>query len=254
MTATVSHLRASAVKGLLQTERDTLTLDADGIRDDRRFVIVDDADNALYGADLAALAGATSHWDIDGDVLSIRFADGEEARGTVVEDTATEGRAYGGRRVPGVDVTGPWAAAISARAGRPLRLIRAPVGLGSPGPLTLLGDASIARVAEAVGVDALDPRRFKTSIEIAGLEPYDEDTWEGRDVRIGDAVVRVGGQVPRCVLTTRDPDTQRADHDVLRAILSHRARMATGEAPLAVYATVVTPGVIRRGDPVVPSL
>jgi uncharacterized protein len=254
MAPTVSHLRASPVKGLLQTERDSLTLDADGIVDDRRFVIVDTEDNALYGADLAVLAGATSRWDVDADLLTIRFADGEEVTAAVTEDTAREGRAYGGRRVPGVDVTGPWAAAITARAGRPLRLIRAPVGLGSPGPLTLLGDASIARVAQAVGVEALDPRRFKTSIEIAGLAPYDEDGWTGRDVRIGDAMLRVGGQVPRCVLTTRDPDTQRPDHDVLRAILSHRPRMATGEAPLAVYATVVTPGVIRRGDPVVPVL
>ncbi len=90
------------------------------------------------------------------------------------------------------------------------------------------------------------------SIEIAGTAVYEEDEWSGRDVRIGDAVVRVGGQVPRCVLMTRDPDTQVRDYPVLKAILAHRTPMAGGEPPLGVYATVVEPGVIRVGDTVAP--
>ena len=90
------------------------------------------------------------------------------------------------------------------------------------------------------------------SIEIAGTAVYEEDEWSGRDVRIGAAVVRVGGQVPRCVLMTRDPDTQVRDYPVLKAILAHRTPMAGGEPPLGVYATVVEPGVIRVGDAVAP--
>ena len=64
--------------------------------------------------------------------------------------------------------------------------------------------------------------------------------------------MRVGGQVPRCVLMTRDPDTAQRDYDVLRAILAHRTPMAGGEPPFGVYATVVEPGVIRVGDTVAP--
>ena len=116
--------------------------------------------------------------------------------------------------------------------------------------MTLLGDTSIDRVAEVLGITASDltKRRFKMNIELAGTEAYEEDAWSGRDLRIGEAVVRVGGQVPRCVLMTRDPDTARRDYDVLRAILAHRTPMAGGEPPLGVYATVVEPGVIRAGD------
>ena len=149
-------------------------------------------------------------------------------------------------------MSGPWAAALSARTGRDLTLISAPVGVGSPGPITLLGDASVERVAAEVGVPGLGAKRFKMSIEIAGTGVYEEDEWSGRDVRIGAAVVRVGGQVPRCVLMTRDPDTQVRDYPVLKAILAHRTPMAGGEPPLGVYATVVEPGVVRVGDDVAP--
>ncbi len=89
------------------------------------------------------------------------------------------------------------------------------------------------------------------SIELDGVEAYAEDGWAGRELAVGEALLRIGGQVPRCVLTTLDPDTLERDADTLRAILAHRAPMAGGEPPLGVYATVVVPGTIRVGDPVV---
>lgn len=247
--ATVSHLRSSPVKGLNQTERDSLTLVPGGIVEDRRFVIVEDG-KALYGANLAEVAGTTAVWDAAAGTLTITFSDGESVTGTVTTGERVVALAYAGRKVPGNVVCGPWAAALSARTRRDLTLIQSPVGVGSPGPITLLGDASVGRVAAELVVPDLDARRFKMSIEIAGTAVYEEDAWSGRDLRIGAAVVRVGGQVPRCVLMTRDPDTQQRDHPVLKAILAHRTPMAGGEPPLGVYATVVEPGVIRVGDTV----
>jgi uncharacterized protein len=248
---TVSHLRASPVKGLNQTERDSLTLVPDGIDEDRRFVIVEDG-TALYGATLSEIAGATASWDATAGTLTITFADGESVSGEVTTGERLVAQAYGPREVPGDVVAGPWADALSARTGRQLTLIQSPVGAGSPEPITLLGDASVERVAAELGLADLAARRFKMSVEIAGTAVYEEDEWSGRDVRIGDAVVRVGGQVPRCVLMTRDPDTQVRDYPVLKAILAHRTPMAGGEPPLGVYATVVEPGVIRVGDTVAP--
>jgi uncharacterized protein YcbX len=250
--ATVSHLRSSPVKGLNQTERTALTLVPGGIAEDRRFVIVDD-ESALYGANLPELAGTTAEWDDAAGTLTLLFADGETVTGTVETGEPKMAYAYGRREVPGVVVSGPWAAALSARTGKELTLIQTPVGRGSPGPITLMGDASVERVAAELGVSGLGAKRFKMSIEIAGTGVYEEDEWSGRDVRIGDALVRVGGQVPRCVLMTRDPDTQVRDYPVLKAILAHRTAMAGGEPPLGVYATVVEPGVVRVGDDVVPA-
>ena len=61
--------------------------------------------------------------------------------------------AYGGRKVPGEVVDGPWAEALSARTGKQLTLIQSAVGVGAPGPITLLGDSSVERVAAELGLD-----------------------------------------------------------------------------------------------------
>ncbi len=77
-------------------------------------------------------------------------------------------------------------------------------------------ERKIELCAAELGVATLDPLRFKTSIEIDGVPAYGEDAWSGRKVAIGDAVIRIGGAVPRCVLTARDPVTHERDLDTLR--------------------------------------
>jgi uncharacterized protein YcbX len=153
--------------------------------------------------------------------------------------------------MPGHEVDGPFAAALSQRLGREVRLVRLAVGVGAPGPLTLLGLGSLVRVAEQLGVAAIDPRRFKMTIELSGPAAHEEDAWDGRELTVGETRLRVDGAVGRCVLTTMDPDTLRRDLDTLRALLAYRAPLATGEPPLGMYARVVRPGRIAVGDPVV---
>lgn len=248
--ANVAHLFSSPIKGLPTRPQPQLVLDESGITSDRRFVLVDDGDRALYGADVPELAGVGATWDSVGGSLAVRFADGSIVEGAVGLGARVEGHAYGNRAVPGALVDGPFAEAFSERAGRSLRLIHVASGVGSPGPITLISLASVARVAAALEVPTLDSRRFKMNIEIDGVTAHEEDAWRDRDVRVGSAVLRIGGPVPRCVLTTRDPETQERDHDTLRAILSYREPMERGEPPLGVYATVVTPGIIIDGDEV----
>jgi uncharacterized protein YcbX len=38
---------------------------------------------------------------------------------------------------------------------------------------------------------------------VDGLSEHEEDTWEGRRVKIGDVTIRVAGPVDRCVMITR---------------------------------------------------
>lgn len=253
MPASVTRLRCGVVKGIGQADVVALHLEAGGIREDRRFVLVDADERALYGADLTRLAGAGATFDETTGVLAITFADGSSVAEEVV-DTAEEivARAYGGRPVPGRFVAGGFAEALSAQAGRPLRLLHVPPGVGAPGPVTLIGAASIARVGRELGDERLDARRFRMSIELAGTAAYEEDGWDGGRVRVGEAVLEIRGQVPRCVLTTLDPDTLVRDRDTLRAILAHRAPMPSGEAPLGVYGHVVQPARIALGDVVEP--
>ena len=98
----------------------------------------------------------------------------------------------------------------------------------------------------------LDPLRFRINLELDGCEPYEEDSWDGRRVRIGGAVVRIQGQVPRCVVTTQDPATGRKDWNTLKQIATQRERIPGGGLPFGVYAVVETPGAVAVGDAVDP--
>jgi uncharacterized protein YcbX len=88
--------------------------------------------------------------------------------------------------------------------------------------------------------------------DLDGCSVHEEDTWSGRRVRIGGAVIRVGGGVGRCAVTTRDPDTGMRDLDTLRLLRAYREPLGDGEIPFGVYAVVEQPGVVRVGDEVTP--
>jgi uncharacterized protein len=61
-------------------------------------------------------------------------------------------------------------------------------------------------------------------------------------------VIRVGGPVPRCVVTTRDPDLGFRDFDSLREIKAYRGLRDGKEIDFGMYADVEEPGVVRVGD------
>jgi uncharacterized protein YcbX len=70
-------------------------------------------------------------------------------------------------------------------------------------------------------------------------------------VRIGRAVVRPGGHIGRCAVTTQDPDTGIRSLDTLRLIAETRGHLLTTEPlPFGVWAEVIVPGRVRVGDPV----
>jgi uncharacterized protein YcbX len=89
-------------------------------------------------------------------------------------------------------------------------------------------------------------------VEIVGCSPHEEDSWAGRRVRVGEALLEVGGPVPRCATTTRDPSTGVRDFDTLREIAAYRGRRDGHDIDFGVYARVLEPGVARLGDPVEP--
>jgi len=89
--------------------------------------------------------------------------------------------------------------------------------------------------------------------EIDGVDPYTEDAWIGREVRIGEAVVLPHGNIGRCVVTTCDPATGERDFDTLGVLATYRREIDTTEPlPLGIVGDVVTTGRVRVGDPVTP--
>ena len=75
----------------------------------------------------------------------------------------------------------------------------------------------------------------------------------GPELRLGQAVIQIGGPVSRCATTTRDPSTGERDFDSLRAIAAYRGKREGKKIDFGVYAQVVEPGRVRVGDHVQPA-
>ncbi len=64
---------------------------------------------------------------------------------------------------------------------------------------------------------ALDPRRWRTNVLVElDAEAFAEEAWEGRELTIGAASFTLLHPCVRCVIPTRDPDTQEKAADLLR--------------------------------------
>ena len=96
----------------------------------------------------------------------------------------------------------------------------------------------------AVAAFGRDIRRLRPNILIAGVAGMSERTWEGAELHIGDAVIRLDSLRGRCPMTTVDPDTLERDPGVLKEI----GRRFGGR--LALNAEVLRAGAVRVGDPV----
>lgn len=94
----------------------------------------------------------------------------------------------------------------------------------------------------AVAAFGRDIRRLRPNILIGGVEGMDEVGWEGAELHIGEAVIRLDSLRGRCPMTTIDPDTLERDPEVLREI----GRRFGGR--LALNAAVTRSGVVRIGD------
>ena len=131
--------------------------------------------------------------------------------------------------------------ALSEFFGRPLRIVAPETGVdrGARGAVSIISRASVQHLAAVAGADEIDARRFRMLIEVDGVEPYEEDSWVGREIRIGPARVRVQGNIGRCLVTSRDPDSGTIDLPTLDLLGTYRRDVpATEPLPL---------GRLRRG-------
>lgn len=248
---TVSRLSTTPVKGSALHHPEEVRLEHHGVPGNREFFLVDPTGRLFGCTRHGPLVQVRSEYEEEPERLALHFPDG-----TVVEDAVALGDEklrvdFWGRPVDAQVVLGPFGEAYSEYIGKPVRLVRA-AGRGGAFDVhvvTLLSEASVAelgRQAEANG--DVDGRRFRMLLTLDGCQPHEEDTWAGRRLRIGSAVIRIGGPVPRCVVTTRDPDTGVRDFDSLKEIKAYRGVRDGKEIDFGVYAEVEVPGVVRVGD------
>jgi hypothetical protein len=252
---TVSRLSVTPVRGLALNHPDQILLEEHGVLDDRRYTLL--ADGRIFdGTKFGPLVQVTARLEHDPERLTLTLPTGEVVTGEIALGEPIHPVIYD-RRFTARPVIGPWADALSAHAGRQLRLIRSErlPGERDRNPVSIVSEASVDELARQ-GNDGrpLDARRFRMLIQVAGaVRPHQEDEWMGSEVRIGQAVVRVTRPDPRCVITTQDPDTGHRDFPTLHAIKAYRGMREGRKIDFGVYADVVTPGSVAVGDEVVPA-
>jgi uncharacterized protein YcbX len=252
---TVSRISIAPVKGMALLHPDEVRLEGHGVSTNRRFYVIDESGRRYGQLRNGTLVRIVPEYDEATDRLTLRFPDGVVVSGTIEpgEPVSTD---FYGRSVAGHVLEGPWARAISAYAGKKVRLVKTDEpGEGvdrARGPVSLLGDESLAELARQAGSDEVDGRRFRMLIGIAGAEPHEEEEWLGRRVRVGEAVVALNEIVARCAITTQSPVTGIPDFDTLREIKSYRGARNGKYIDFGVAGSVEQPGLVRVGDPVEP--
>jgi uncharacterized protein YcbX len=127
----------------------------------------------------------------------------------------------------------------------PVRVIRQDRGVFDTFPLSLITTQTIAELGRRVAMP-LVVERFRPNlvVEAATGEPFVEDEWVGRTLRIGGVRLRVDKRDGRCAVITIDPVTGERAPEILRAVVRDRGGC------LGVYATTVEPGTVALGDAV----
>jgi uncharacterized protein YcbX len=252
--ARLGKISMTPVKGMALIRLVEVELTPHGIPGNRRFYLIDEGGELFSGFDHGPLVAIVPRYDQVRDHLSLRFPDGTTVEGPADLPGPSVTTNFHGRPVHGYVVEGPWSERISAYADERLQLVRTVrEGEGTDVEhLTIVSAASVADLATRGKHEGpLDSGRFRMDLELEDTEPFEEDTWERRQVAIGTARVTVLGQIPRCRVTTQSPSTGRRDWNTLTQIARYRPRIPEGGGiPFGMYARVVEPATVRVGDPV----
>jgi uncharacterized protein YcbX len=258
MAGTVVRISIAPVKSLHLVHPEEIELTRAGVVGDRRFWLLDADGRLANGKRFPQLMQIRPEWDETARHLAFDLPGGDRVEGVVEPGEPVETTLYGTPH-PSRRVGGAWEEAISELAGEPLTLLwseRGAVDRGNDrgGWASIVSRASLERLrTEAGATEPPDGRQFRMLFEIDGVGAHEEDSWIGDRVRVGDAVVAPLGDVGRCVVTTKNPDTGDHAFPTLDALAGYRREGVTEPLPLGVYCDVVEPGRVRVGDSVTPA-
>jgi uncharacterized protein YcbX len=248
---TVARFSIAPVRSLGLEHPTEIDLTVAGVVEDRRFYLTDAANRFVDRLLIPPLVRIGAHTDPSGSHLRLSFPDGivideEVSLGSPVETDIHK------RTAVGHVVEGAFAAALSEFCGREMRLVRCDRvgGTRTAHPATLISDGSLEILGQHLGVGPVDGRRFRMLIELEGGKAHEEDGWVGGRIALGEAVLEISKLVPRCAITTQDPDTGERDLDTLRTIIAYRGLTEERDIDFGVYGEVEQPGRIRLGDAV----
>jgi uncharacterized protein YcbX len=109
-------------------------------------------------------------------------------------------------------------------------------------PSISLCNTASHHAVESLSGTPLSPLRWRGNIWFDGAVPWDEFSWIGRDLKLGNAVLRVQEPIVRCLATTVNPETGERDVDTLRTLNT------LGHQNFGIYTQVITSGTVAVGD------
>lgn len=248
--ATVAGFNVTPVKSTALHHPDAIDLRREGAVGDRRFLFARSDGTRLRGVSKAPLIPIVATWQADEERLTMRLSDGTVVEGsTLPAGERVEVKLFD-RTISARPIDPSFAEALAPAVDETLALLRVeePENAGGMHRTSIVSLASVEDVGVRGADPGLDPRRFRMLIELDGLDAYEEDAWQGHRIRVGEAVLRIGERMPRCVMTTLDPETGEKNFDALKVLAGYR-KVGT-EVVLGVYGDVDQPGRIERGDPV----
>ncbi len=114
-------------------------------------------------------------------------------------------------------------------------------------PILLLSESSLRAMQESAPGSEFDVRRFRPNLLVSNTDSsarFPERDWSGRRLQVGEAILQITIECPRCVMVTHEFEDLPRDPTVMRALV----RESGGN--LGVYATVEEPGRAKVGDPI----
>lgn len=239
MSMHVTRIGLAPVKGTRHAELSSLRLEETGPVGDRVFCLVDvDRARVLRTIDAPEMVLVDAAWD--GRVLTLRTPEGREVAAPPRPTGQRMPLDYWGREAQLELLESPHAQMLGEYVGRELRLAR----VSHPGEVVYGAPVSIVSTGELADLGEGEGARFRATFTIdAARVPA-----AGTRVAVGEAVVRIRSQIPRCRVIDIDPSTgtQNTQHMTTLATWPRR----TGEVWFGVGADVLVPGTVRTGDEV----
>lgn len=237
------------VKAMAVVPLRRIFLDAQGAAEDRRLFLLRHDGTVATSRRYPQLARVVPDLNLAAGSLTLTFPDGTTATSELTGlGERVHSRVFEKDR-DGQLVGGPVAAALSGYLNEPVRMaLTERAGIGwDEGPVSLLGRASAQAVEAPDAHPSSSTARFRMLVEVDGIGAHEEDTWIGRDVRLGNAAVSVSHPPRRCVVINNSPVTGVKDWDGLRILAAHQSphRMCLG-----VIANVANSGDVSVGDTV----
>ena len=245
----VDTIAQSPIKGGMHRNHRSVQLETTGPVGDREFCLVDvGRRRVLKTVEHPQLVGTEATWE--NGTLSI-VIDGRTVEGIPVPSGEGGDFEYWGRIAQLELLEGPWSAHYSALLGKHVQLARGrrPGEFVYGDTVSLMTTAAVRWLSALSGTD-VDPARFRSNFTVAALGDLPvEREWVGREVRLGEAVIRVIEPIGRCAVIDLGPSTGVKDARLLKSLgTADRERFGTLE--FGVYAEVTQPGLVVIGDDV----